>query len=145
MKYVANGIYSSFIPLVRVMRKIEKIISQEMDQTGGSEVQMPLVMPAALWESSGRLNSIGSEILKFEDRNKKPRSIFTRGYGSSYLRYPFMIYQFQTKFRDATRPRSGLIRVREFIMKDAYSFHTAENDLGVNIVSALITGLQCKV
>ena len=63
MKYVANGIYSSFIPLVRVMRKIEKIISQEMDQTGGSEVQMPLVMPAALWESSGRLNSIGSEIL----------------------------------------------------------------------------------
>ena len=148
MKYVANGIYSSFTPLIRVMRKIEGIIRQEMDRIGGSEVQMPVVLPASLWESSGRLNLVGSELLKFIDRNEKPHVLgmtheeaavdLVCEYGSSYLKYPFMIYQFQTKFRDEARPRGGLIRVREFIMKDAYSFHTSDEDLKAHYKTCLL-------
>lgn len=139
MKYVANGIYSSFLPLRRVTRKIEEIIRQEMDAIDGQEVQFPVVMPAALWQESGRYDSIGKELVRFSDRNASPLVLgmtheeaavqLVREYGKSYLRYPFMIYQIQTKFRDEARPRAGLIRVREFTMKDAYSFHTSQEDL----------------
>ena len=139
MKYVANGIFSSYMPLKRVTRKIEAIIRDEMDKIDGQEVQFPVVMPASLWQESGRYDSIGSELLRFSDRNKSPHVLgmtheeaavhLVREYGQGYTKYPFMIYQIQTKFRDEARPRGGLIRVREFTMKDAYSFHTSQEDL----------------
>ena len=134
MKYVANGIYSSYMPLRRITRKIEQIIREEMDAIDGQEVQFPVVLPATLWEESGRYESVGSELLRFTDRNKAKMLLgmtheeaavqLVREYGLSYTKYPFMIYQIQTKFRDEARPRGGLIRVRDFTMKDAYSFHT---------------------
>lgn len=139
IKYVGNGIYSSFLPLKRISRKIEKIIREEMDAIDGQEVQLPVVMPASLWQESGRYESIGSELVRFNDRNKNPLVLgmtheeaavqLVREYAQSYSKYPFMVYQIQTKFRDEARPRGGLIRVREFTMKDAYSFHTSQNDL----------------
>ena len=99
----------------------------------------PVVMPASLWEESGRYKSVGSELVRFTDRNdgqyvlgmthEEAAVQLVREYGGSYLKYPFMIYQIQTKFRDEARPRGGLIRVREFTMKDAYSFHTSQQDL----------------
>ena len=139
MKYVANGIFSSYMPLKRVTRKIEQIIREEMDAIDGQEVQFPVVMPASLWQESGRYESIGKEMARFKDRSGSPLVLgmtheeaavqLVREYGQSYLKYPFMIYQIQTKFRDEARPRAGLIRVREFTMKDAYSFHTNQADL----------------
>ena len=139
MKGVANGIYSSFMPLRRITRKIENIIREEMDAIDGQEVQFPVVMPASLWSESGRYESIGSELMRFKDRNDAPMVLgmtheeaavqLVREYANSYTKYPFMIYQVQTKFRDEARPRGGLIRVREFTMKDAYSFHTSQEDL----------------
>ncbi len=139
MKNVANGIYSSYMPLRRVTRKIENIIREEMDAIDGQEVQFPVVMPASLWNESGRYEAIGSELLRFTDRNDIPMVLgmtheeaavqLVRDYANSYNKYPFMIYQVQTKFRDEARPRGGLIRVREFTMKDAYSFHTSQEDL----------------
>ena len=140
MKYVGNGIYSSLLPLKRITRKIEQIIREEMDGIDGQEVQFPVVMPASLWQESGRYESIGSELVRFNDRNKNPLVLgmtheeaavqLVRDYAQSYSKYPFMVYQIQTKFRDEARPRGGLIRVREFTMKDAYSFHTSQSDLG---------------
>lgn len=139
IKYVANGIYSSFMPLKRITRKIEQIMREEMDAIDGQEVSFPVVMPGSLWQESGRYESIGSELLRFTDRNKQPMVLgmtheeaavqLVREYANSYTKYPFMIYQIQTKFRDEARPRGGLIRVREFTMKDAYSFHTSQDDL----------------
>lgn len=139
IKYVANGIYSSYMPLKRVTRKIEQIIREEMDAIDGQEVQFPVVMPASLWQESGRYESIGKEMARFNDRSGSPLILgmtheeaavqLVREYGQSYSRYPFMVYQVQTKFRDEARPRAGLIRVREFTMKDAYSFHTSQADL----------------
>ena len=139
MKYVAIGIYSSYTPLKRITRKIEQIMREEMDAIDGQEVQFPVVMPASLWQESGRYESIGKELLRFADRGGSPLVLgmtheeaavqLVREYGQSYLKYPFMIYQIQTKFRDEARPRAGLIRVREFTMKDAYSFHTSQEDL----------------
>ncbi len=139
IKYVANGIFSSYMPLRRITRKIENIIRDEMDKVDGQEVQFPVVMPASLWEESGRFTSVGSELLRFRDRNGSQMVLgmtheeaavqLVREYGQSYSKYPFMIYQIQTKFRDEARPRGGLIRVREFTMKDAYSFHTSQEDL----------------
>lgn len=139
IKYVANGIYSSFPPLKRIAKKIENIIREEMDAVDGQEVSFPVVMPATLWQESGRYESIGSELLRFTDRNRQPMVLgmtheeaavqLVREYANSYTKYPFMIYQIQTKFRDEARPRGGLIRVREFTMKDAYSFHTSQEDL----------------
>lgn len=139
MKYVANGIYSSLPPLRRITKKLEQIIREEMDALDGQEVQFPVVLPASLWQESGRYESVGSELLRLKDRNGSPLVLgmtheeaavqLVRDYGSTYSRYPFMIYQIQTKFRDEARPRAGLIRVREFTMKDAYSFHTSTEDL----------------
>ncbi len=139
MKYVANGIFSSYMPLRRITRKIEQIIREEMDAIDGQEVQFPVVMPASLWQESGRYESIGKELVRFVDRNNSPLVLgmtheeaavqLVREYGQSYAKYPFMIYQIQTKFRDEARPRAGLIRVREFTMKDGYSFHTSQEDL----------------
>ena len=139
IKYMANGIYSSYLPLRRIVRKIEQILREEMDKIDGQEVQFPVVMPASLWDESGRYDSIGDELLRFTDRNNAKMVLgmtheeaavhLVREYAQSYTKYPFMIYQIQTKFRDEARPRAGLIRVREFTMKDAYSLHTSQEDL----------------
>lgn len=139
IKYMANGIYSSYLPLRRIVRKIEQILREEMDKIDGQEVQFPVVMPASLWDESGRYDSIGDELLRFTDRNNAKMVLgmtheeaavhLVREYAQSYTKYPFMIYQIQTKFRDEARPRAGLIRVREFTMKDAYSFHTSQENL----------------
>lgn len=139
MKYVANGIFSSYTPLKRITRKIEQIIREEMDKIDGQEVMFPVVLPASLWQESGRYDSVDNSLVRFEDRNKNPHVLgmtheeaavqLVREYGQTYAKYPFMIYQIQTKFRDEARPRGGLIRVREFTMKDAYSFHTSQEDL----------------
>ena len=141
MKFVASGIFSQYMPLKRICRKIEQIIREEMDAIDGQEVLFPVALPASLWEESGRYETVGSELLRFTDRNGAPMVLgmtheeaavqLVREYGMSYTRYPFMIYQIQTKFRDEARPRAGLIRVREFTMKDAYSFHTSQEDLEV--------------
>lgn len=139
IKYVANGIYSLYPTMKRITRKIEDIIREEMDVINGQEVMFPVVLPASLWEESGRFESVGEELLRFKDRNNSQMVLgmtheeasvhLVREYGQTYAKYPFMIYQIQTKFRDEARPRAGLIRVREFTMKDAYSFHTTQDDL----------------
>lgn len=139
IKYVANGIYSTYPPLKRITKKIEQLIREEMDAIDGQEVLFPVVLPGSLWEESGRFLSVGSELLRMQDRNGSSLVLgmtheeaavhLVREYAQSYAKYPFMIYQIQTKFRDEARPRAGLIRVREFTMKDAYSFHTSQEDL----------------
>ena len=139
IKYVANGIYSQLPPMKRISQKIEAIIRDEMDKLDGQEVLFPVALPGSLWEESGRYESVGSELLRFSDRTGSKMVLgmtheeaavhMVREYANSYAKYPFMIYQIQTKFRDEARPRAGLIRVREFTMKDAYSFHTSQEDL----------------
>ncbi len=139
IKYMANGIYSSYAPLRNITKKLEQIIREEMDRIDGQEVLFPVVLPGTLWEESGRYTSVGNELLRFKDRNQSQMLLgmtheeaavhLVREYAQSYTKYPFMIYQIQTKFRDEPRPRAGLIRVREFTMKDAYSFHTSREDL----------------
>ncbi len=139
IKNVANGIYSQFPPMKRISQKIEAIIRDEMDKIDGQEVLFPVALPGSLWEESGRYESVGSELLRFTDRTGSKMVLgmtheeasvqLVREYANSYAKYPFMIYQIQTKFRDEARPRAGLIRVREFTMKDAYSFHTSQEDL----------------
>lgn len=139
MKYMHNGIYSLYASTKRMTKKIENIIREEMDRIDGQEVMFPVVMPASLWEESGRYTSIGSEMARFKDRSgnnvvlgmthEEAAVHLARNTANSYTQYPFMIYQIQTKFRDEPRCRGGLIRVREFTMKDAYSFHTSQEDL----------------
>lgn len=136
---VGSGIYSLLTPCVRIQQKIEKIIREEMDKIGGQEVLLPVVVPAELWKESGRFSSVGSELLRLTDRANRDMVLsmtheeaavhLAKTEAKSYLDYPFMIYQIQTKFRDEPRARGGLIRVREFTMKDAYSFHTSLGDL----------------
>ena len=139
IKPVGNGIYTLFPITKRITAKIEKIIREEMNRIDGQELLFPVAMPASIWRESGRYDSIGSELLRFTDRsgadmvlgmNHEEASVhFVRDVADSYTQYPFMIYQIQTKFRDEPRCRGGLIRVREFTMKDAYSFHTSQEDL----------------
>ena len=139
VKQVGNGIFSLFTPAKRIVQKIENIIREEMDKIGGEEVSFPVVIPASLLEESGRYYSIEKELVRLKDRNDSPLVLgmtheepavhLVRDIAKSYTQYPFMIYQIQTKFRDEARPRAGLIRVREFILKDAYSFHTSQEDL----------------
>lgn len=109
------------MPLRRITKKIEDIIRDEMDKIGGQEVLFPVALPASLWDESGRYESVGSELLRFTDRNNARMVLgmtheeaavqLVRDYANSYTKYPFMIYQIQTKFRDEGRPRGGLIRV----------------------------------
>ncbi len=139
IKGVGAGIYSLYPPTKRITRKIENILREEMDNIGGQEVLFPVVMPASLWKESGRYDSIGSELLRFTDRtgtdmvlgmtHEEASVQMCRVAAQTYTKYPYMIYQIQTKFRDEPRARGGLIRVREFTMKDAYSFHTSWEDL----------------
>ena len=139
IKPVGNGIFTLFPITKRITAKIEKIIREEMNRIDGQELLFPVAMPASIWRESGRYDSIGSELLRFTDRtggemvlgmtHEEASVHFVRDVADSYTQYPFMIYQIQTKFRDEPRCRGGLIRVREFTMKDAYSFHTSQEDL----------------
>ncbi len=139
IKPVGNGIFTLFPITKRITAKIENIIRQEMNRIDGQEVLFPVTMPADLWRKSGRFDSIGSELLRFRDRSGADMVLgmtheeasvqLMTDVADSYTQYPFMIYQIQTKFRDEPRCRGGLIRVREFTMKDAYSFHTSQEDL----------------
>ena len=139
IKPVGNGIFTLFPVTKRITAKIERILREEMDRIGAQEVHFPVAIPAALWKESGRFESVGSELLRFKDRSGADMVLgmtheeasvhFVRDVADSYTQYPFMIYQIQTKFRDEPRCRGGLIRVREFTMKDGYSFHTSQEDL----------------
>jgi prolyl-tRNA synthetase len=129
---IAAGIFD-YLPLgLRVKHKIEEIMRQEMDAIGGQEVTLPMVHPADLWQRSGRWAVIGDDMARLKDRNGRDYCLgmtheevmaeMAQAVVSSYRQLPFVLYQIQTKFRDEPRPRGGLIRVREFTMKDAYSF-----------------------
>src|SRR5450432_769535 len=138
LRKVAAGVYS-FLPLGwRVVQKITGIVREEMNRAGASEVFLPAVIPAELWQESGRWDKYGAQLLRFKDRKGGDFVIgptheevivdLVRGDVRSYRQLPLNLYQVQTKFRDELRPRAGLMRGREFIMKDAYSFHVDEND-----------------
>jgi len=136
---VASGLYN-YLPLgKRVLRKIEAIINDEMSRIGAQEVELSFVTPAELWQESGRIEKFGKELLRFKDRKENLFVLgptheemmvnIIRNKLSSYKQLPMNLYQIKTKFRDEARPRFGLMRSREFIMKDAYSFHASEEDL----------------
>jgi prolyl-tRNA synthetase len=136
MRQLSAGIYS-FLPLgYRVVRKVEQIVREEMDAAGALEVLLPAVQPASLWEQSGRWDKYGPELLRFKDRKGNAYCLgptheevivdLVRDEVRSYKQLPLNLYQIQTKFRDEIRPRAGLMRGREFIMKDAYSFDVDE-------------------
>ncbi len=136
----ASGLYS-WLPLgLKVLRKVEQIVREEMDRSGALEVLMPVVQPADLWKESGRWDQFGPELTRFSDRHENPfclgpthEEIITdiiRNEISSYKQLPLNCYQIQTKFRDEVRPRFGVMRAREFIMKDSYSFHLDQDCLG---------------
>jgi prolyl-tRNA synthetase len=138
MRKVAAGIYS-FLPLGwRVVQKVSRIIREEMNRAGASEVFMPAVIPAELWQESGRWEQYGAQLLRLKDRkggdfvigptHEEVICALVRGDVRSWRQLPLNLYQIQTKFRDELRPRAGLMRGREFIMKDAYSFHVDEKD-----------------
>ena len=133
IRRLASGLYT-WLPLgLRALRKVERIIREEMDRAGAQEVLMPAVQPAELWEESGRWDQFGPELLRFNDRHDRRfcygpthEEVITdlvRRELRSYRQLPANLYQIQTKFRDETRPRFGVMRAREFLMKDAYSFH----------------------
>ncbi|WP_330389252.1 proline--tRNA ligase [Alkaliphilus peptidifermentans] len=136
IRKLVSGVYS-YLPLgYRVLRKIEKIVREEMDFAGGQEVLMSAIQPKELWEDSGRWEAFGPEMFRLKDRNEREfclgpthEEIFTeliRSELKSYKQLPLNLYQIQTKYRDERRPRFGLIRAREFLMKDAYSFDMDE-------------------
>lgn len=139
IRKLASGLYDWLPTGVRVLRKVEKIIREEMNRAGAIEISMPIVQPADLWQESGRWEQYGPELLRFVDRGERPfvlgpthEEVITdliRNEVTSYKQLPLNLYQIQTKFRDEVRPRFGVMRSREFIMKDAYSFHTDQNSL----------------
>jgi prolyl-tRNA synthetase len=139
IRRLAAGIYT-WLPLgVQVLRKVEAIVREEMNRAGAIEISMPVVQPGELWQESGRWQAYGPELLRFKDRHERdfvmqPTSeeVITelaRGELKSYRRLPVHFYQIQTKFRDERRPRFGIMRGREFVMKDGYSFHADYEDL----------------
>ncbi|MFN3586982.1 MAG: proline--tRNA ligase [Moraxellaceae bacterium] len=139
IRKVATGLYN-WLPLgKRVLARVERIIREEMDRAGALEVLMPVTQPAELWEESGRYVQYGPELLRFRDRHDRPfvlgpthEEVITdlaRNELHSYKQLPINLYQIQTKFRDEIRPRFGVMRSREFIMKDAYSFHSDQASL----------------
>ena len=139
IRRLAAGIYT-WLPMgLRVVRKVEQAIREEMDRAGALELSMPVVQPAELWQESGRWSAYGPELLRFKDRHERDFIIqptseevitdFARGALKSYRQLPLHLYQIQTKFRDERRPRFGIMRGREFVMKDGYSFHATHEDL----------------
>jgi prolyl-tRNA synthetase len=138
IRQISRGIYDYFPLALRVIRKIEQIVREEMNRAGAQELLMPISSPAELWQESGRWEMYGKELLRFKDRHERDFCLgptheeivtdLVRRSVRSYRELPFNLYQIQTKFRDEPRPRFGLMRGREFIMKDAYSFHTDVED-----------------
>ena len=139
VRKLASGLYT-WLPLgLRVLRKVENIIREEMNSAGAQEVLMPVVQPAELWQESQRWQAYGPELLRISDRHQRDFCIgptheevitdLIRNEISSYKQLPANFYQIQTKFRDEIRPRFGIMRSREFIMKDAYSFHVDQESL----------------
>jgi prolyl-tRNA synthetase len=139
IRRLAAGIYT-WLPLgVRVLRKVEAIVREEMNRAGAVELAMPVVQPGELWQESGRWQAYGPELVRFKDRHERDFVIqptseevvteLARGELKSYRRLPVHFYQIQTKFRDERRPRFGIMRGREFVMKDGYSFHADYADL----------------
>jgi len=139
IRRVTSGVYD-FLPLgLRVLRNIEAVVREEMNRAGAQEILMPMVQPAELWRQSGRWDKYGRELLRISDRHNHESCLgptheevvcdLVRRELRSYKQLPMNLYQIQPKFRDEVRPRFGLMRGREFIMKDAYSFHADEDDL----------------
>ncbi|MDY0500159.1 proline--tRNA ligase, partial [Pasteurella multocida] len=136
---LASGLYTWLPTGLRVLNKVEKIIREEMDKSGALEVKMAVTQPAELWQESGRWEEYGPELLRFKDRGERDFVIgptneevitdLVRRELSSYKQLPLNLYHIQTKFRDEVRPRFGVMRSREFVMKDAYSFHTTHECL----------------
>ena len=138
MRQLASGIYE-WLPLgLRVLHKVENIIREEMDSIGAQEVSLPAMQPRELWEESGRWDFYGKELIRLKDRNRRDFCLgptheevitdLVRREVRSYKELPLLLYQFQTKFRDEIRPRFGVIRAREFYMKDAYSFDATDKN-----------------
>ena len=133
------GLYS-LLPLgLKMLQKVANVVREEMNKAGANELAMTVITPASLWQESGRYSVFGKELLRFKDR-KENEFVFSptneesivdivRGRVSSYKQLPLNLYQISTKFRDEARPRFGIMRAREFVMKDAYSFHANEADL----------------
>jgi prolyl-tRNA synthetase len=139
IRRLASGIYN-YLPLMwRVMKKVETIVREEMDKAGAQELLMPILQPADIWQESGRWDVYGKELVRLKDRHDRDcvlgpthEEVITtlaRNEIHSYRQLPVNLYQIQNKYRDEIRPRFGLLRGREFIMKDAYSFHASEEDL----------------
>lgn len=139
IKKLTSGVYT-YLPLgYKTLKKVENIVREEMDRAGAQEILMPVLQPAELWKESGRWEVMGPLMMKLQDRNKRDfvlgpthEEVITdliRNEISSYKSLPLNLYQIQTKFRDEIRPRFGLMRGREFVMKDAYSFHTSQESL----------------
>lgn len=141
-RQLASGIYT-YLPLaLRTLQKIKAIVREEMNRAGGQELLMPAMQPAELWHQTGRWDVYGPELVRLKDRHERPFALgptheevitsLVRDEINSYKKLPINLYQIQTKFRDEVRPRFGLIRCREFIMKDAYSFDTTQEGLDKN-------------
>lgn len=139
IKQVAAGVYA-YLPLaLRSLKKVEKIIREELDKIGCAELLMPALQPAELWQESGRWNQYGDTLMRMKDRHDRDFALgptheevitfLVRDVLNSYKKLPVSLYQIQTKFRDELRPRFGLMRGREFVMKDAYSFHDSYESL----------------
>jgi prolyl-tRNA synthetase len=160
VRRVAAGLYT-WLPMgLRVLRKVERIIREEMDRAGAFELSMPVTQPAELWVESGRWDKFGPELLRFKDRHDRDMVLgptheevitdIARRELKSYRQLPVNFYQIQTKFRDEIRPRFGVMRAREFLMKDAYSFHADEASLAdgyrrmYDAYSAIFTRLKLR-
>ena len=153
MRQLASGIYE-WLPLgLRVLHKVEKIVREEMDAIGGQEVSLPAMQPRELWEESGRWDFYGKELIRLKDRNRRDFCLgptheevitdLVRREVRSYKELPLLLYQFQTKFRDEIRPRFGVIRAREFYMKDAYSFD--DNDKNAETSYNNVFEAYCRI
>lgn len=139
IKQIASGIYS-YLPLAkRALDNIENIVREEMEKAGAAELLLPALQPAELWQESGRWHTYGDELMRLHDRHDRHFALgptheevitsIVKDAVQSYKRLPLTLFQIQTKYRDEKRPRFGLLRGREFIMKDAYSFHTSHESL----------------
>jgi prolyl-tRNA synthetase len=139
IRQIASGVYS-YLPLgKKALQKVEQIVREEMDNAGAHELLMPALQPSELWKETGRWNNFGPELMRLNDRHEREFALgatheevitsLVRDTVNSYKKLPLMLYQIQTKFRDEKRPRFGLLRGREFVMKDAYSFHSSQESL----------------
>ena len=146
IRKATSGIYT-YLPLAwRTIRKIERIIREEMDFAGGQEICMPIMQPAEIWQESGRWSVFGSEMFRLKDCHNRDFCLgptheemittLVRDEVRSYKQLPLMLYQIQNKYRDEIRPRFGLMRSREFIMKDLYSFD--KDDAGADVVVVIL-------